>query len=68
MAFSLTPLLPGANDDAIKIQNSRGRLFAATLLLSYDRTFPQLQTFNLTAKVDFQKPPGPFDFVSKGPI
>jgi hypothetical protein len=34
---------------------------AATLLLSYDRTFPQLQTFNLTAKVDFQKPPGPFD-------
>ena len=34
--------------------------FAATLLLSYDRAFPQLQTFNLTAKVDFQKPPGPF--------
>ena len=45
----------------LKLRTRAVAFFAATLLLSYDRTFPQLQTFNLTAKVDFQKPPGPFD-------
>ena len=45
----------------LKLKRRAVAFVAATLLLSYDRTFPQLQTFNLTAKVDFEKPPGPFD-------